>query len=111
MECRAVEKALVAGHTKLLMLESPTNPRMQICDIATLTQMAHQVGCASLSASYALLVPCFCLACLSSLFRAQLADIVAALRGNEGSQDVQLGSYQSFLFASSIMCLAMYTQM
>jgi len=58
LKCRAVEKALVAGHTKLLMLESPTNPRMQICDIATLTQMAHQVCCASLSASYALLVPC-----------------------------------------------------
>ncbi|DBA93011.1 TPA: hypothetical protein ACH3X2_003352 [Trebouxia sp. C0005] len=43
-DIRAVEKALVAGHTKLVMLESPTNPRMQICDIATLTQMAHQVG-------------------------------------------------------------------
>ncbi|KAL0024689.1 hypothetical protein WJX77_009297 [Trebouxia sp. C0004] len=43
-DVRAVEKALVAGHTKLLMLESPTNPRMQICDITTLTQMAHQVG-------------------------------------------------------------------
>ncbi|KAL0053543.1 hypothetical protein WJX82_007378 [Trebouxia sp. C0006] len=43
-DIRAVEKVLVAGHTKLLMLESPTNPRMQICDIATLTQMAHQVG-------------------------------------------------------------------
>lgn len=43
--CRAVEEALRAGHTKLLMLESPTNPRMQICDIATLTKMAHQVSC------------------------------------------------------------------
>lgn len=42
--CRAVEEALRAGHTKLLMLESPTNPRMQICDIATLTKMAHQVS-------------------------------------------------------------------
>ena len=41
---RAVEAALRAEHTKLLMLESPTNPRMQICDIATLTKMAHQVG-------------------------------------------------------------------
>lgn len=43
-DARAVEKALVPGHTKLLMLESPTNPRMQICDIATLTRMAHQAG-------------------------------------------------------------------
>ena len=58
MQCRAVEKALVAGHTKLLMLESPTNPRMQICDIATLTQMAHQVCCASLYACCVLLVLC-----------------------------------------------------
>ena len=58
MKCRAVEKALVAGHTKLLMLESPTNPRMQICDIATLTQMAHQVCSASLYRCYALLVLC-----------------------------------------------------
>ena len=67
MQCRAVEKALVAGHTKLLMLESPTNPRMQICDIATLTQMAHQVCCASL---YAFAVSCLCsvfcpLSCMS----------------------------------------------
>ena len=50
MDCRAVEKALVQGHTKLLMLESPTNPRMQICDIATLTRMAHQVCLPSLQA-------------------------------------------------------------
>lgn len=41
--CRAVANALRPGHTKVLMLESPTNPRMQICDIATLTKMAHQV--------------------------------------------------------------------
>lgn len=58
MKCRAVEKALVAGHTKLLMLESPTNPRMQICDIATLTHMAHQVCSASLYPCCALLVLC-----------------------------------------------------
>lgn len=56
MQCRAVEKALVAGHTKLVMLESPTNPRMQICDIATLTQMAHQVCCTALYACCVLLV-------------------------------------------------------
>ena len=58
MKCRAVEKALVAGHTKLLMLESPTNPRMQICDIVTLTQMAHQVCSASLHPCCALFVLC-----------------------------------------------------
>ena len=28
--------------TTLVMLESPTNPRMQICDIAALCAVAHQ---------------------------------------------------------------------
>jgi hypothetical protein len=31
--CRAVKAAIIPGKTKLVMLESPTNPRMQICDI------------------------------------------------------------------------------
>ena len=35
--------ALEHGRTRLLMLESPTNPRMQICDIATLSRIAHEV--------------------------------------------------------------------
>lgn len=48
--CRAVEAALVPGHTRLLMLESPTNPRMQICDIQTLTQLAHKVSLYHMSA-------------------------------------------------------------
>lgn len=41
--CRAVRAALEQGRTRLLMLESPTNPRMQICDIATLSRIAHEV--------------------------------------------------------------------
>ena len=40
---RAVRAALIPGRTKLVMLESPTNPRMQICDIATLSAIAHEV--------------------------------------------------------------------
>lgn len=40
---RAFRGALIPGHTKLVMLESPTNPRMQICDIAALTAIAHEV--------------------------------------------------------------------
>ena len=68
--CRAVEKALRAGHTKLLMLESPTNPRMQICDIATLTKMAHQVG--------------------SSPFASCCAFITTAGQKTEGQEDVPL---------------------
>ena len=35
--------ALEHGRTRLLMLESPTNPRMQICDIAMLSRIAHEV--------------------------------------------------------------------
>ncbi len=41
--CRAVRAALIPGRTKLLMLESPTNPRMQVCDIAALSALAHEV--------------------------------------------------------------------
>ena len=42
--CRAVRGALRPGRTKLLMLESPTNPRMQVCDIAALSAAAHEVS-------------------------------------------------------------------
>jgi cystathionine beta-lyase len=38
-----VRAALIPGRTKLLMLESPTNPRMQVCDIAALSALAHEV--------------------------------------------------------------------
>jgi hypothetical protein len=40
---RAFRSALIPGQTKLVMLESPTNPRMQICDIAALTAVSHEV--------------------------------------------------------------------
>ena len=35
---------MIPGRTKLLMLESPTNPRMQVCDIAPLCAAAHEAG-------------------------------------------------------------------
>lgn len=40
-ECRAVRDA-VQDRTRLVMLESPTNPRMQICDIEALCAVAHE---------------------------------------------------------------------
>ncbi|KAK9824852.1 hypothetical protein WJX81_008225 [Elliptochloris bilobata] len=43
-DIEATRAALVPGRTKLLMLESPTNPRMQICDIAALSRVAHEAG-------------------------------------------------------------------
>ena len=42
--CRAVKQALRPGATKLLMLESPTNPRMQVCDLQALARAAHEAG-------------------------------------------------------------------
>ena len=42
--CRAVKQALRPGATKLLMLESPTNPRMQVCDLRALAEAAHEAG-------------------------------------------------------------------
>ena len=42
--CRALRRALKPGQTRLVMLESPTNPRMQICDISRLTELSHEVG-------------------------------------------------------------------
>ncbi|KAJ9512528.1 hypothetical protein QJQ45_018970 [Haematococcus lacustris] len=43
-DLEAVRRAVVPGRTKLIMVESPTNPRMQICDIAALAALAHSVG-------------------------------------------------------------------
>ncbi|KAK9829409.1 hypothetical protein WJX72_005673 [[Myrmecia] bisecta] len=43
-DIRAVEAAILPGRTKLVMLESPTNPRMQICDIKALVDIAHKHG-------------------------------------------------------------------
>ncbi|EFJ41456.1 hypothetical protein VOLCADRAFT_68235, partial [Volvox carteri f. nagariensis] len=40
----AVRAALQPGRTKLVMVESPTNPRMQICDIAAIAALAREVG-------------------------------------------------------------------
>ncbi|KAI3436663.1 hypothetical protein D9Q98_006079 [Chlorella vulgaris] len=40
----AVKAAIIPGKTKLVMLESPTNPRMQICDIRAICTMAHEAG-------------------------------------------------------------------
>lgn len=39
-----MKEALRPGRTKLVMLESPTNPRMQICDIAAISKLAHDAG-------------------------------------------------------------------
>lgn len=44
----AVRAAIVPGKTKLVMLESPTNPRMQICDIAAIAKMAKAAGALTL---------------------------------------------------------------
>lgn len=37
-------RALRPGKTKLVMLESPTNPRLQVCDIRALSALAHGAG-------------------------------------------------------------------
>jgi len=42
-DCEAVRKAF-RPETRLLHLESPTNPTMQICDIAALSRLAHGAG-------------------------------------------------------------------
>ena len=34
---------LLPGHARLVMLESPTNSRMQICNIRTLVDLSHEV--------------------------------------------------------------------
>lgn len=36
--------AIIPGKTKLVMLESPTNPRMQICDVAAISCIAREAG-------------------------------------------------------------------
>ena len=42
--CRAVQAAIQPERTTLVMLESPTNPRMQICDLKALIDIAHEVS-------------------------------------------------------------------
>lgn len=39
-----VEECLKSEKIRLVMLESPTNPRMQVCDIRAICQMAHKAG-------------------------------------------------------------------
>eukprot|EP00798_Chlamydomonas_sp_ICE-L_P026364 gene26364-17457_t len=46
-DLEAVRKAIIPGKTKLVIVESPTNPRMQICDIKALCDMAREVGAVS----------------------------------------------------------------
>ncbi|KAL4442966.1 hypothetical protein ABPG77_008457 [Micractinium sp. CCAP 211/92] len=43
-DVEAVRAAIRPGKTALVMLESPTNPRMQICDIKAICQIAHEAG-------------------------------------------------------------------
>ncbi|KXZ54908.1 hypothetical protein GPECTOR_4g980 [Gonium pectorale] len=40
----AVRAAIQPGRTKLVIVESPTNPRMQVCDIAAIASMARAAG-------------------------------------------------------------------
>mmetsp|Transcript_9411 Transcript_9411/g.16961 ORF Transcript_9411/g.16961 Transcript_9411/m.16961 type:complete len:822 (-) Transcript_9411:905-3370(-) len=40
----AVQNAIIPGKTKLVMLESPTNPRMQVCDLKAICELAHKAG-------------------------------------------------------------------
>lgn len=40
----AVKAAIIPGKTQLVMVESPTNPRMQICDIKAIAAAAHAAG-------------------------------------------------------------------
>ncbi|GIL55171.1 hypothetical protein Vafri_10770 [Volvox africanus] len=43
-DLEAVRAAIQPGRTKLVMVESPTNPRMQICDIAAIVAIAREAG-------------------------------------------------------------------
>ena len=43
-DLRAVEKAIIPGDTKLLWIETPSNPLMKISDIAELADIGHRAG-------------------------------------------------------------------
>ncbi|TDW30462.1 cystathionine gamma-synthase [Cryobacterium psychrophilum] len=43
-DLRAVEKAIIAGETKILWIETPSNPLMKISDIAELADIGHRAG-------------------------------------------------------------------
>lgn len=47
------------GNVKLVMLESPTNPRMQICDIKVISKLAHEAG-ALVMVDNSIMAPMFC---------------------------------------------------
>lgn len=43
-DLRAVEKAIIPGETKILWIETPSNPLMKISDIAELADIGHRAG-------------------------------------------------------------------
>ena len=43
-DLRAVERAIIPGETKILWLETPSNPLMKISDIAALADIGHRAG-------------------------------------------------------------------
>ncbi len=43
-DLRAVELAIISGETKILWVETPSNPLMKISDIAELADIAHRAG-------------------------------------------------------------------
>ncbi|HSP75586.1 MAG TPA: cystathionine gamma-synthase [Cryobacterium sp.] len=40
----AVEEAIIPGETKILWVETPSNPLMKVCDIAALVEIGHRCG-------------------------------------------------------------------
>merc|ERR1719409_2233504 len=48
MDVDAVQRAIIPGKTKLVWMESPTNPRMQITDLAAIARIAKEHGALSL---------------------------------------------------------------
>jgi cystathionine gamma-synthase len=40
----AVEEAIIPGETKILWVETPSNPLMKVCDIAALVEIGHRYG-------------------------------------------------------------------
>ena len=40
----AVEAAIIPGKTKILWVETPSNPLMKVCDIAALAEIGHRYG-------------------------------------------------------------------
>lgn len=57
-DTRNVREAIIPGKTALVMVESPTNPRMCICDIAAIASIAHNAG-AICSVDNSMMAPVF----------------------------------------------------